>query len=183
MSLNHYYDKALTYTQYVSQLGENLALHQLHYSKAEVPAQLKNMISKLNAMRVLVITETWCGDSLALVPLIRKLIEINQNWEIKVILRDENPDLIDRFLTNGARAIPIFLFLDANGELMFRWGPRPQAAQDIFEQHRDQINRGELEKKDVIKKIRTFYAKDRGTAAYDELFLHLTEIKNAVISK
>lgn len=178
MSLNKYYDKALTYDEYIDLLDDNLPLHQLHYKKFNLSDEIIDKISLLNSYRILAITEPWCGDSLALLPIIRKVFETRSDFELKVIRRDENSDLIDQYLTNGVRAIPIFLFLDEKGDLIFKWGPRPEAAQQIFEDHREQINRGELDKKEVIKKIRTFYAKNRGKAASEELLNKISEIKN-----
>jgi len=177
MSLNKYYEKAMTYSEYIELLDDNLPLHQLHYKKFNLSDESIDKISLLKSYRILVITEPWCGDSLALIPIIRKVFETRSDWELKVILRDENPDLIDQYLTNGARAIPIFLFLDEKGTPVFKWGPRPEAAQQIFEDHREQIKRGELEKNEVIKKIRTFYAKNRGEAASEELLDKISEIK------
>jgi hypothetical protein len=177
MSLNEYYDKALTYDEYIDLLGENLSLHQLHYKKFYLSDENVYKISLLNSYRILVITEPWCGDSLALLPVIRKVSESRPDWEMKVIRRDENPGLIDQYLTNGARAIPIFLFLDEKGKPVLKWGPRPDTAQQIFEDHRNQINSGELDKKEVIKKIRTFYAKNRGKAAFEDFFDKINEIK------
>jgi hypothetical protein len=76
---------------------------------------------------------------------------------------------MDRFLTNGVRGIPVFLFLDERGEFLFRWGPRPKKTAQIFENYREKISSGEIEKQDVIKKIRVYYAKDRGIETLAEL--------------
>ncbi len=176
MSLNTYYDAAMNYKEYIQLLGENLALHQLHYKKFIISDDKLAELKSLNASRILVITEPWCGDSLALLPVIWKMSEAKSDWEIKIILRDKHPDLIDQFLTNNVRAIPVFLFLDNSGELILKWGPRPEKAQEIFEMHRDLIATGQLEKTEVIKKIRTFYAKNRGEAVYQDL-MHSMEKK------
>jgi thiol-disulfide isomerase/thioredoxin len=141
----------------------------LHYKKFQVEGDDQIKIKSLKPYKILVITEPWCGDSLALLPLIRKIAEINGNWELKVLLRDSNLELMDHFLTRSVRGIPVFLFLDEEGECKFKWGPRPEAAAQIFENHRSDIEENKIEKKDVIKKIRVFYAKDRGKATLAEL--------------
>ena len=65
------------------------------------------------ARRVLVITEDWCGASLASVPFVIKLVEGMPGVEMRIFLRDENPDLMDQFLKNGLyRSIPVIVFLD-----------------------------------------------------------------------
>ncbi len=169
MNLTRFYDRAMDYDSYLNILGENLDLHRLHYSKYQVSNVLQNQINKIRGQKILVITEPWCGDSLAILPVIRKIVESAPDWEIKVILRDENPDLMEHFLTNGSRAIPILIFLDDQDRDLFRFGPRPEAARDIFETFRRDIHEGKIDKPKVIKMIRTFYAKDRGRAIESEL--------------
>lgn len=166
MNLQSYYEKALSLKGYEALLGDQRSLHDLHYKKAQTANQYSN--AKKN--KILVITEPWCGDSLAILPVIMRLFEAE--WEIKVSLRDQNEDLIDQFLTKGGRAIPIVLFLDADGNLLGKFGPRPEKVQNIFEEHRQDINDGKIEKSQVIKKIRTFYSKDKGATiahAVDEV--------------
>ena len=125
MSLNKYIKDALTYEDYIDLLEKNLPLHQLHYKKFTISDEWLKEIKMLNSYQVLVITEPWCGDSLALLPVVRKICEARSDWELKIILRDKNPELIDQYLTNGGRAIPIFLFLDQKGDLVSVHQNRP----------------------------------------------------------
>ena len=176
MTLNTYFKSALTYDDYLQLLGDNLALYELHYKKFTLDDEKIDEIKKLGVYRILMITEPWCGDSLALLPVVRKICEQRPDWELRIILRDANPDLMDQHLTNGVRAIPIFLFLGPGADPVFKWGPRPEVAQRIFEDHRELIVSKKMQKTDVIKKIRTFYAKDRGVAASEELIQQLSLI-------
>ena len=77
----------------------------------------------------LVITESWCGDAAHVVPVINKIAELNKNIELKLVLRDEHPELMDAFLTNGGRAIPKLIMIDSNSyEIKNTFGPRPSKA-------------------------------------------------------
>jgi hypothetical protein len=177
MNLKAYYDKAMNYEDYVSKLEENLKMHQLHCKRFEnevTEEDVKN-IKAIKPANVLVLTEPWCGDSLAVLPVVRKIGEINGSWPFKVLLRDENLDLTDQFLTRGGRAVPVFLFLSDDYSLIFKWGPRPKEAQDIYEAHRLQLQDGTIEKTEVIKKIRNFYARDHGRSIFSELMSVLKE--------
>ncbi len=162
-------ETALLYNQYVNLLGDNLSLHNLHYKNFKLNREDEERIARYSPYDILIITEPWCGDSLALFPLIKKISECNSTWNINILLRDKNLDIIDKFLTNGVRAIPKFIFLNKKGDYIFDWGPRPVKAQEIFEQFRERINKGEIEKKDVILKIRKYYAKDKGKETSNEL--------------
>lgn len=153
MNLASEYNMALPYQEYVDMLGNNLNIHELHYKKFSIDKKIAAKISGYKRLIILIITEPWCGDSLALLPIIRKIAEVNGRWGIKILLRDSNLEIMDQFLSRSVRSIPIFLFLDDQGELLFRWGPRPEATAQIFENHREQIAQGKIEKQDVIKKI------------------------------
>ena len=82
-----------------------------------------------------VITEGWCGDAAQLVPVIEAVAQAsNGHLVTRYFLRDANPDLIDRYLTNGGRAIPmtVVLHADSLAEVAV-WGPRPAPAQTLFQ--------------------------------------------------
>lgn len=169
MNFKEYYNKGMSYEEYVSHLGEHCALHQLHYNKFSISPKEEGRIKAIKPVRILVLTEPWCGDSLAVFPVVKKIAELNGTWEMRVLLRDQNLDLMDRFLTRGGRAVPLFFFLSSSDELLFKFGPRPSASQQIFEDHRQEIADGKIEKMDVIKKIRSFYARDKGKSIAAEL--------------
>jgi hypothetical protein len=169
MDLKEYFYKALTYEEYVEKLGDNFQLHHLHYTKFNLTESRVNTIAKIKGYDILVLTEPWCGDSLAAIPVLKKITEAGEGWNLKVLLRDQNPDLMNKFLTHGTRSIPLFLFLDNSGNLIFKWGPRIKVAQQIFENNRQMIRAGKISKQEVIKQIRYFYAKDRGKHIFDEL--------------
>ncbi len=159
----------MEYSTYLTILGEHLALHQLHYKKYNPAEVFLEEIKWMDRQRILVITEPWCSDSMAILPVIMKIAEATPDWEIKIILRDEYPDLMDHYMTNGSRGIPIFIFFDDNYRELFRFGPRPAAAQSIFDEHRHAIQESKIQKQEVIKMIRKFYAKDRGKSIETEL--------------
>lgn len=162
MNLRNEFNSALNLNDFELLLGENKIIHDLHYKKFDPNQNELSLIRSLGDMKLLVITEPWCGDSLASLPVLIKMGEINTKWEVRILLRDENTDLMDKFLTNGGRAIPVFLFLADGGSLISRWGPRPGKLQAIFEGHRDKIKSGEIDRKEVYLKLRKFYAVDRG---------------------
>ena len=54
----------------------------------------------------LVLTEGWCGDAAQNLPILNKIASDTANIDLKIVLRDENLDLMDLFLTNGGRSIP-----------------------------------------------------------------------------
>ncbi len=158
------FNAAMSFEEYALELGEQKALHDHHYKKAQTEGVT---LPEFPPVKILVITEPWCGDSTAILPVLQKLFA-GKPVEFRIALRDENPELMNRFLTNGGKAIPVIIILDEKGEMLMRFGPRPQKVQAIFEQYRQDINAGRIEKKEVSRKIRNFYARDRGKAVLEE---------------
>jgi thiol-disulfide isomerase/thioredoxin len=163
MNFKNEFEKALIVDDYIKLLGDQKALHDLHYKKAEI----KETIKEDKKINLLAITEPWCGDSTAILPVIIKFFE-KGNAEIKIALRDQNIDLIDKFKTRGGKAIPIILVLDENFNLIMQFGPRPVKAQQIYEDNREYIETGKIEKQVIMRKIRTFYSKDKGKTILEE---------------
>lgn len=154
-------------------LGENAAVHRHYFERAPVDT-FRDRIANIPELRIIVITEPWCLDTFSVIPPIQRLFEGNARAQIRFVGRDQNLELIDRYLTRGGRAIPKVVVCDAEFNEYFNWGPRPQPAQQIFEDHRALIAEGKMEKSEVHKLIRAFYARDRGATVLSE-FLELLE--------
>ncbi|QTD38764.1 thioredoxin family protein [Polaribacter batillariae] len=122
----------------------------------------------------LVITEGWCGDAAQNLPVINKIAEINSKIDLKIVLRDENLELMDLFLTNGGRAIPKLIALDANNNVIFTWGPRPTVAAKMVADYK--AENGSLDAQ-FKKDLQIWYNKDKGQGVQDD-FVAL--VKNAV---
>ena len=85
----------------------------------------------------LVLTESWCGDAAHVIPVMNKLAELNKGIDLKLVIRDENEDLMDQFLTNGGRAIPKLIMIDnASGEVLNTYGPRPSEATELVNDYK-----------------------------------------------
>ncbi len=113
----------------------------------------------------LIITEGWCGDAAQNIPLIEKIAAENDAIETRYVLRDENLELMDAYLTNNARSIPKLIALDAESlEEIGTWGPRPKAAMDLFIEMRE---RG-LEKTLMMENLQRWYLADKNQAIQTE---------------
>jgi hypothetical protein len=113
----------------------------------------------------LIITEGWCGDAAQNIPIIEKIAAETSNIETRYILRDENLDLMERYLTNNARSIPKLICLDAETfEEIGAWGPRPQAAMDYF----DEMKAQDLEKPQMMENLQRWYNEDKNQSLQAE---------------
>lgn len=136
-------ENALTYEQYKAQWDTLLAqdppheyqeyykLNHARFARVEKTVELLaewSEIPKDYPLVIVAITEQWCGDAAQTIPVVEKLKTIFPNLETYYVLRDQNLELMDAFLTNGARNIPKLLLLEADQMgLLGTWGPRPHA--------------------------------------------------------
>ena len=105
----------------------------------ELKTELVQALKNIKAPQTwLVITEAWCGDAAQNIPLMAKLAETHPYIRLRFVLRDENLELMDHFLTNGGRAIPILIVLNEKQKVLYTWGPRPQKAQYMVEEYKKQ---------------------------------------------
>lgn len=81
----------------------------------------------------MVLAEEWCGDAAFAMPIIAAAAGNSDHVELRILRRDDNLDLMDRYLTNGSRSIPKLVAFDMNGEELFQWGPRPATLQALRE--------------------------------------------------
>jgi len=135
---------------------------------AKINPELENKVKALPPQKWLVISEAWCGDAAQNLPWINILAELNPHIELSIILRDDNLDVMDDFLTNGGRSIPKVISLNKHQEVLFDWGPRPKLMQETYSRMKDEG----LEYTEISKTIHTMYAKDKGQAFQAE-FLEL----------
>ena len=119
--------EGLTLSQYLDQMGMNRDRFVQAFDAA--PARGKEVLERLGqATKLLVITEDWCGTSLAYFPPVAKLIEHRGDVEMRIFLRDENPDVMDQFLKRGLyRSIPVFAFFDDDMNEHARYIEQPLA--------------------------------------------------------
>lgn len=99
-------------------------------------------VSKLQALKKqyiwLVIAEGWCADGAQSLPVFDKMaLETDGKIDLKIVLRDDNDDVMNDFLTNGARAIPKLIVIDkATGNVVGDWGPRPAGAVELIQNYK-----------------------------------------------
>ena len=115
----------------------------------------------------LVIAEGWCGDAAQLLPIMHKMAEVAPKVEMKIVLRDENDDLMNLFLTNGSKSIPKLIIIDKNtNEVVGDFGPRPVGAKQLILDYKaahgivDETAKIELQK---------WYLHDKGVSTQKEI--------------
>ena len=179
--MKSYAEKSITFAEYLQLIDDLLAagkttganqseamfnygkLNRQRMKRLEKTVELNDSLkAKARAserkMIWLVITEGWCGDAAQNIPAIEKIAAESSSVETRYILRDENLELIDQYLTHNARSIPKLIAFDAETfEEIGVWGPRPQAAMDYFFEMKAQG----LEKPQMMENMQRWYNRDK----------------------
>jgi hypothetical protein len=159
------WNQALTFDSFVTSCkAEHCGLWQGIYNVARIPAWAAAAVPPAAGLKLLVIAEDWCGDASNTVPIVAKLADMSPGLELRVIQRDENPEVMDRYLTNGARSIPIVIALDDDFREIGHWGPRPRELQAWV-----MANRATTPKAELYPQVRKWYARDRGETTLREV--------------
>jgi hypothetical protein len=164
--------------------GENHSEAMIHYTEMNVQRMSKwdkrftpsedvlDAVKGLGSETWLLITEGWCGDAAHSVPVIAAIADQSENINLKLVLRDENLELMDQYLTNGGRSIPKLIRMDADTlEVLSTWGPRPEETQNLVMTAKAEGR----EYSDFVKDVQIWYARNRGQAIQEELLQSLTK--------
>ena len=159
------YQTAKTFEEYSAAAEKNRELWLALRKRARVPADLLARAESLGRhWHLLVLSEDWCGDAVNTVPVIAALADAAPNLDLRVLERDENPDLMDTHLTNGSRSIPVVIILDEHFRERGWWGPRPRELQAWV------LGEGKaLSPADRYRQVRTWYARDGGRTTLEEI--------------
>ncbi|MGI9054918.1 MAG: thioredoxin family protein [Pyrinomonadaceae bacterium] len=196
--MKEYIEKSLTFAEYIKLVDDLLLdgkttgiiqsdamfnygkLNRQRMHRLEKTVNLEESLKeKIRALDVnwiwLIITEGWCGDAAQNVPLIEKIAAENDGIETRYVLRDENAELMDGYLTNNARSIPKLICLDAETlEEIGTWGPRPQTAMEYFYQLRETG----MAKPQMMENLQRWYLQDKEKSIQAEFSLLLDEWTN-----
>jgi len=120
----------------------------------------------------LTLTEGWCGDAAQNIPVIEKIAAESDIIETRYLLRDENLELMDRFLENGSRSIPRLVAVDAQTfEVLGTWGSRPRVAQELYVDMRS----GGIEKAVILEEMQRWYNADHTESLQAEFVTLINE--------
>lgn len=182
--------KSLTYADYRKQVADLLKegkstgneqsaaltkyseLNEVRMNRLEktiqVTDEVTNNLSNLQANYLwVVISEGWCGDAAQLLPIIYKMAELSEKIDLRIVLRDENEELMNQFLTNGGKAIPKLLILDPETlSVLSDWGPRPEGAKNLILDYKAQHGIVDETAKTELQK---WYLHDKGISTQNEI--------------
>jgi|SRR6218665_235418 len=189
MITQNYLDRSMSYGQYqklVQDLaaqgkttGSNQDEAYVNYTKLNAQRMhrldktttltdaLSDALNNISSAYVwLVLTESWCGDAAQNLPVMAIIEKACPLIELRLLLRDENLDVMDQYLTGSSRSIPKLICLEKSGlKELFTWGPRPEAVQALA---MELLAQG-ASKEDKSLAVQKWYTADKTLSLQQEL--------------
>ena len=160
--------------------GDEQSEDLLHYSQLnetrmnrldktiKITAENEQFLSSLEAEYIwLVLSEGWCGDAAQTLPIINKMAQKSNKVNLKIAFRDENPELMNLFLTNGGKSIPKLIIIEKETlKVVSDWGPRPSQAIKLIVDYKAKFGIIDETAKTVLQ---MWYLHDKGISTQDEI--------------
>jgi hypothetical protein len=127
------FEQGLSTAEFLAKPAVNRDKFERHYNRPVLTEQDLSFFRKAAALpdgprKLLAIAEPWCGDVYRELPTAVRIAEAG-GMDLRIFLRDENPDIMDEFLSNGkSRAIPVFAFYTADMRYIAHFTERAASA-------------------------------------------------------
>lgn len=188
--IKNYWNRAITFEQYVKDIEDEILSDKNLEFKPYFELNKKRMDRILNTYlvkeaqmkqfdvlnysgKLLIITEGWCGDAAQSLPVIYRFFK--KFLEIKIVYRDQNEDLMNQYLTNDSKSIPIVLILNEDKEVVAHWGPRPEFGNELFRHYKN--NEETYPKEKLMEDMQMAYNKDKGAAIIEEMIKTIAAVR------
>ena len=136
------FETGLTYDQFKAQMTQNRERFEANERGVPLtPDDLAAFRRLPRPLNVLAIGEDWCGDVIANLPILGRIAaESGGKLNLRVFLRDQNPDIMDQYLLRGEfKAIPVFVFFDDDFNELGRFIERPDSVTQLRAQKRSEM--------------------------------------------
>lgn len=125
-----YYNNGVSWEQFVDRAQKNRGRMRKFYDSFDPDEDTLAFFNGRTPLQVLVIAEDWCPDVVQNVALLSRIADDVPGMEVSITARDDNPELMDAFLTDGKRRIPVIGFYDMTFRELGCWTGRCKDADD-----------------------------------------------------
>jgi hypothetical protein len=128
MNPSDYWESALALDEYVDQMTLNQDWFRSNLEATRLLPEERAAFAG-EPLRILVLTEDFCGDSAQLIPVAGRLARELDNVDVRVLHRDQHLELADGYRRkDGYQAIPVFILHSPDGEEIGSLIERPERA-------------------------------------------------------
>src|SRR5213593_2780562 len=133
--------QGLTFDAYKRQMTRNRERFEENERRVELrPDDVAAFRDLPRPLHVVVLAEDWCGDVIANLPVVGRLAEASGKLDLRVFLRDQNDDLMQRWLNQGKyKSIPVVVFYDEGFRELGHWIERPASVTELRARRRREV--------------------------------------------
>ena len=135
------FEQGMTYDAYKAQMTRNRDRVEENERRAQLrPEDIAAFRGLPRPLNVVVLAEDWCGDVIANLPVLGRLARESGKLDLRVFLRDQNDDIMQRYLNEGKyKSIPVFVFFDESFRELGHWIERPASVTRLRAKRRSEI--------------------------------------------
>ncbi|MCB9201481.1 MAG: thioredoxin family protein [Flavobacteriales bacterium] len=172
MELQEYFTKGIDFNEYIEIIKNDTNNSLYDYTKLNLARinrlektfklseeQIKKIKQITSTINCICITEGWCGDAANILPVIHEIAKQSEKITIKYIFRDNHTELMEKYLTNGNKSIPIYIICDENFQEINSFGPRTQFGMQLLHKMKTDEN---YKKEEFYIDLQKYYIKDKG---------------------
>jgi len=133
MTIQEQFQKGMTAEEYRSQMTQKRERFEENERTVSLVSDDVQFFAQLPySLHVIVLTEDWCEPAIANVPVLTRLATESAKLDLRFFLRDQNPDLMNRYLKDGVHStIPAFIFFDQEFREIGRWYETPAKIREM----------------------------------------------------
>jgi hypothetical protein len=164
LDFQSFWAEAIPWPAYFAPDMEQYSLWKGVYDHVVIPGWALEQFMRGPVRRLLVLAEDWCGDAANTVPVLARLADLVPSLELRILERDRYPQVMNRYLTDGTRSIPMVIALNQEFDELGHWGPRPLVLQEWV-----LANQKMMPTPQRYAYARGWYARDKGESTLREL--------------
>jgi hypothetical protein len=159
--------EGISFEAFLEAADQQAAAWRNNYQEATPDADAIERAAAIDGtgLRLLVVAEDWCSDSVDTIPNAARIAEAIGGLEMRIVDSGIGADVMAAHQTpDGRGATPTVVLLSADGELLGTWVERPAELQAWFMANRDGLGRREL-----MDQKHAWYVEDHGRSTVSEL--------------
>jgi hypothetical protein len=120
----------MSWEEFLATAGDNAGRMEAFFDEFDFDEDTLAFFNGRTPLQVLAIAEPWCPDVVQNVAVIARISDEVPGMELSIVTRDDNPELMNEYLTNDKRRIPVIAFFDMTFRELGRWAGRCAAADE-----------------------------------------------------
>jgi hypothetical protein len=163
--LGEKWELAEPYDEFVQSVEHYEGLWHGLYRQAQLPDWAIERAKRCcKGAHLLVIGADWCWDAAVSIPILARLADETGCFDIRLIDRDEHPDLMACYIQEDKELTPVVIGLDEGFRELGYWGPQPRELRPWA-----RVSKPVMEKAEFYKEMRRWHMRDKGESILREV--------------